>query len=437
MKMRVRKIMLALGLSVLAALAPSMLVTRCYSQTFAVIHNFTGADDGGVPYAGVSVDSRGTLYGTASFGGDLSCGQGDGCGVVFKMQQHNSAWTFTSLYTFHGGSDGAFPEARVVFGPDGRLYGTTYRGGGSEYCISGCGTAFSVTPPATVCVTVSCPWAASVLYSFDLQHGAFPYSGDLTFDSAGNVYGTTLEGGGYQDYCAEYGCGTVYKLSRSGNSWTETLLFQFSNGSGNQPETGVIFDTAGNLYGTTSDLGGGGQSFGTVYKLSPGTPWTQTILHNFSGQSDGAHPFAGLITDPSGNLYGSTTTGGSSGGGTVYEMVSSGGSWTFNLVYPLPSRAGGGPYANLAIDSSGNLYGTTYADGAYGHGNVFKLTRSMAGWTYSSLHDFTGGTDGGYPESTVVFDQNGNLYGTALAGGSNPEGCIYGNGCGVVWEITQ
>lgn len=171
----------------------------------------------------------------------------------------------------------------------------------------------------------------------------------------------------------------------------------------------------------------GGASWGTVYELTPsGSGWTEQILHNFQNGDDGIWPIGGLLLSPSGNLYGTTSTGGTNGGGTVFELQPLKASWIYTLFYSFTGS--GGPEASLTMDAGGSLYGTTYYDGAYGWGSVFKLTPSNGGWSYTSLHDFTGENDGSRPISDVIFDAQGNLYGTASLDGAN--------GQGVVWEIT-
>jgi len=210
----------------------------------------------------------------------------------------------------------------------------------------------------------------------------------------------------------------------SGGTWSEDDL-----SSGDNPFTGVIFDTAGNLYG-----GNQGEGYGRIYQLvHSGSGWTMNpILTVLSGDTGGP-PLGGLIFDNSGNLYGSMVGAGPNGGGTLFEL--SAGTWNFNLLYGL--SGGGGPEESLTMDSAGNLYGTATYDGAYDEGSVFKLTPSQNGWIYTDLHDFTGGSDGGQPISNVVIDAHGNLYGTASRGGSGPCTSMYdGNGCGVVCEIT-
>ncbi|MGA2372798.1 MAG: choice-of-anchor tandem repeat GloVer-containing protein [Candidatus Korobacteraceae bacterium] len=216
-------------------------------------------------------------------------------------------------------------------------------------------------------------------------------------------------------------------MTHSGGGWTETVLYSAQPGEdGNNPLGGVVFDRSGNLYGVFWE--GGLCDVGAVYQLSPlGSSWTEQTLYGFpcSGD-DGLYPTGGLIIDQSGNLYGTTLESGSSGGGTVFELTPANGGWTFNTQYSFLGNVG--PEAKLIMDAAGNLYGTTYYDGAYGAGSVFKLTPSNGGWTYTSLHDFSAGSDGALPVSNVVFDANGDLYGTASYGG--------GYGHGVVWEIT-
>ena len=397
------------------------------AQTFNVIHNFTCGSDGGNPFAGLTMDKAGNLYGTAI---DFHCP--NGYGRVYQLKHKGSGWTVNPLYSFTGGSDGAIPFARVIFGPDGTLYGTTNEGGsGGCVDLGGCGTVFHLTPQPRACTTALCPWTETVLYSFEGgPDGAGPAHGDLIFDQAGNIYGTTDTGG--TGNCNGETCGVVYQLKPSGSGWTEIVLYSFSGSDGAVPFNDVIFDNAGNLYGITN--AGGLSGYGTVFELTPegGGRWTESCLYSFSNGSDGSYPIAGLIFDQSrSNLYGATSDGGTGGGGTVFEVtLGANCSWTVKTLYSFTGTAGSkcGPRGTLVMDGTGNLYGTTFCDGVKGAGSVFELTPSGGSWTYTSLHDFTGGSDGANPISNVVFDANGNLYGTALNGGAH--------GYGVVWEIT-
>ena len=400
------------------------------AQTYKVIHNFAGGLDGAEPAAGLTMDGAGNLYGTTFEGDALT-------GTVFKLTHKNSSWVLSPLFLFtEGGSGGAIPYAKVIFGPDGTLYGTTGYGGNPQNCIGGCGTVFNLKPKPNPPVTPLSPWLERAIYPFGGgSDGANPYGADLIFDQAGNIYGTTYNGGG--GGCSG-GCGTVYKLTPSNGTWTESLIYSFTQGGdGQHPWGGVIFDQSGNLYGTTTY--GGAYGSGAIYKLTPsGSGWTESLLYSFTGGTDGANPYAGLIFDQAGNLYGAAAVGGSGNGGTAFELTPSNGSWTFNPLYSFTGPGGAfapGPIANLAFDSAGNLYGTTHGDGPYYVGSVFKLTPAGGSWTYTSLHDFTNGNDGGAPRSSIIFDKNGNLYGTAASGGTgDPDNC-YGS-CGVVFEIT-
>lgn len=275
-----------------------------------------------------------------------------------------------------------------------------------------------------------------MLYRFTgSSDGATPGSGNVVFDQAGNLYGTTTSGGVQN---CEFGspCGVVYELTPSNGGWTESGLYSFQGGSdGDTPEAGVIFDQAGNLYDTTAygGLACPGNGCGTVFRLAPSGPdWTEKVLYTFRDGGDGANPEGGLIFDQSGNLYGTAANGGASDGGTVFELTPSSGNWTLALLYSLVGIGNPGPFGNLTMDAAGNLYGTTAGDGAYGYGSVFKLTPSNGGWTYTSLHDFCSSgipcSDGAYPYGNVILDENGNLFGTASCSGPQ--------GYGVVFEIT-
>lgn len=390
---------------------------RLHAQTFTVLHTFTGGSDGANPEAGLSMDAAGNLYGTASVGGYFggNCSYSGGCGVVFKLSRRNSAWLLTPLYRFQGGSDGAFPIARVVIGPNGSLYGTTYGGGQSgDYH----GTVFNLKPPAHAASNALDTWIKTTLYTFmGGSDGGRPAYGDIIFDAEGNILGTTALGGDLS--CGSGGgCGTVFKLMPSGSGWTETVLYSFTGQSdGGYPEGGVILDGLGNLYSTTEDYGAY-PPCGTVFQLVPsGSGWAEHTLHAFGLGDDGCSPYAGLTLDAS-YLLGTTLLGGSQQAGTVFALTTNGGSYSAS---PFPGPPQFGPSAGVSLDASGHVYGTTLEGGASGYGSVFKDVQT-------SLHSFTGGSDGKYPVSNVIFDGAGNLYGTAGQGGAY--------GYGVVWEIT-
>ncbi len=264
-----------------------------------------------------------------------------------------------------------------------------------------------------------------MLYRFTGEDdGGNPGYGDLAFDAAGNIYGTTTGGGaGCSPY---YNCGVVFELSRSGGSWTESVLYSFdpSGRGGIIPDAGVILDSTGNLYGTTAlgGIDGGGVVFQLAHSASR---WTETMLHGFGAPDDGEGPIGGLIMDRQGNLYGTTASGPGyeHNVGTVYELQPSVDGWTYSIL-PTSLSGFGGPMDAPTMDAAGNLYATTYGGGSRTYGNVFKLTPSGGNWSYTDLHDFNG-NDGAYLYGSVVLDAHGNLYGTTSS-----------LGYGEVWEIT-
>jgi len=384
------------------------------AQTFSVLHYFTGGADGQFPFAGVTVGPSGVLYGTSDTGGAHDAG------TVFKLNQVNSAWVFSPLYEFTGGSDGGNPEGGVVIGPSGALFGTAAYGGANV------GLVFELRPPAAFCRSVLCYWDQTVLHTFTARpDGAYPAYENLTFDQAGNIYGTT-EGGGVSGY------GTVFELTPSGGGYTESILHNFGSGTdGQSPFAGVVFDAAGDMYGTTPNGGTGTEcqeSCGTVYQLMPSNGgWLENVLVNFGG-ANGEHPYGNLLIDASGNLYGTTNGGGQNGvGQVVFKLAPSEGGWTYSALYSFTSCESSG---GLAMDAAGDLFGVCLA-GA-GAGWIFELSNCSETCTLIDLHDFNG-RDGNFPYAGPVLDANGNLYGSTVYGG--PVNCG-GSGCGVVWEIV-
>lgn len=389
-----------------AILLATLGTSTASAQTYTVLHAFTGGADGAAPADGLTIDRNGNLFGTASAGANQGdgCGQtGHGCGAVFKMTHAGSGWVFTPLFDFLGGTNGGVPGPGVTFGPDGALYGLA-------------GVLYKLTPPATFCRTPLCPWNETVIYQFP---AGWSPSYRVIFDTAGNMYGATFEGG-------TYGEGSVYQLTPANGGWNESVIysFDFNVGLGAEfPSGPLVFDQAGNLYGTAyignEELG----CFGGVWQLQPSqSGWNYNLIYSFNGFI-GAEP-SGLIRDGSGNLYGITGGGVGNNSGTVYELSPSDGGWTYSLVYDF----GYEDYATgLVMDRFGNLYGV---DSGYpfGDGYVFKLTRSGDTWIYSVLHNFHG-ADGSSPQGQLVLDSSGNLYGTTSAGGEF--------GDGVVWEIAQ
>ncbi len=336
---------------------------RKYSES--VLYTFQGGSDGYTPAAGVIMDTSGALYGTTQSGGK-------NYGTVYKLTPSASGYTESVLYAFGGGTDGDTPDAGLIVDAKGALYGTTDRGGNSAGCASqaGCGTVFRLTPQGS-------KYSESVIYSFQggTDGGNPRYSGLIT-DRNGALYGTTLGGG------ASDGCGTAFKLTPQGTNYRESVLYRFQGGSdGCWPEAGVIMNTNGALYGTTSGGGGGGcngYGCGTAFKLTPnGKQYRESVLYSFQGGSDGASPLAGLIMGASGALYGTTYHGGFLGVGVVFKLTPSGGSYTESVLHSLDDKPNDGsePAASLFAGARGELYGTAVLGGAAGAGTVFKLTR--------------------------------------------------------------
>ncbi len=450
-----------------------------------VLHNFTGGSDGSEPYAGVVLDSAGNLYGTTYYGGTV------GFGVVYKLDPSGNE---TVLHSFAGGTDGARPWAAVVLDRTGNLYGTTYQGG-----TSASGVVFKLDPSGNETLLYAFPQSPegalpfgavasdsagnlygttyyggsagygvvfklgplgneTVLHNFTGGlDGGYPYTG-VVLDSAGNLYGTTEMGG-------TGGEGVIYKLNPSGN---ETVLYNFTFGTGESPTAGVIFDSAGNLYGTAES--GGSTYAGVVYKLDPSgnetvlhnfawgtadgalplqgvvldpagnlygtTPYggtgyvgvmykldtggNETLLHTFTGGSDGAYPYAGVVLDAAGNVYGTALNGGTAGAGVVYKLDPSGSETVlYNFTW---GSDGGGPFGGVVFDSAGSLYGSTYGGGSAGVGVVYRLDPSG---NETVLHSFTGGSDGSNPQASVTLDSSGTLYGTTAYGGNGSGGVVY------------
>ncbi len=377
------------------------------AQTLNVLHNFgIAAGDGDIPYANVTMDSAGNIYGTTLTGG------AHGLGSVYRLAPgSNGRWKETILYSFKGGStDGASPHAKLFLDSQGNLFSTTLGGGPrSKSCTgsaSGCGVVFELAPQSNG------QYRESVLHFFTGSDGSSPYAG-LTPDSAGNFYGAATGGGSKN-------AGVVYKLSFNGTAWTETVLHSFAGGSdGKTPYGDLAFDAAGNLYGTT--YAGGSARQGVVYQLSPqsdGT-WTEKILHTFLGNGDGAETFAGVVLDSSGNVFGTTVSGGSFNYGTVFELKAAN-NYASSVLHSFNLDLSDGTFPNgLIFDKAGDLLGTTSGAGQNdGNGTIFELTPSSSGWTENVLFTFQGAKDGTYPDTALLMDGAGNLYGATIWGGT-------------------
>jgi uncharacterized repeat protein (TIGR03803 family) len=330
------------------------------SGSESALYNFAAGSDPKLPYAGLIFDKAGNLYGTTEFGGAYNQG------TVFEVTPNSDgAWTETVLYNFTGNADGGQPYAGLVLDAAGNLYGTT-NFGGSGNCSLGCGTVFKLAP-------ASGGWAETVLYTFTgNSDGREPYA-RLAFDAAGNLYGPTLLGGNLGTVCSS-GCGTVFKLTRGSSSWTESVLYTFAGtADGASPYDGLTFDAAGNLYGTA--YAGGASGNGAIFKLTPGSSgWTESVLHAFTGKYDGKYSYGAVIMDNAGNLYGTAFQGGGQGYGVVFELTpSSTGGWKEKVLHSFGNSPSANPVAGLVMDAAGNLYGTTQAGGAQGSGLVFEI----------------------------------------------------------------
>jgi hypothetical protein len=468
-------------LAVAAALMLTVFSMAQYSEK--AIHTFTGGKDGAIGGIQLVSDSAGNLYGTTFDGGNRSTSCEPytgvpGCGVVFKLTRDaHGDWKETVLHTFTGGKDGALPIA-VILDSAGNLYGTTFFGGDEKLAncrlenVPGCGVVFKLTPRAD-----GLPWKETVLHTFTGgTDGRLPWAG-LTFDQAGNLYGTATRGG--DTHCkgrTPFGCGVAFRLTPTTEGpWTESVIYTFetTGRGGYLPYGGLTFDSEGNLYGTAY-LGGdnsvscfGDPGCGVVYELTPRAhgPWKETVLHAFTGGTDGGIPLFYVTLDSRGNVYGTTIYGGDTksnnclggygfdapaGCGVVFKLTRGAhGAWKETELYSFTGgRDGAFDTAPVVFGSSGNIYGMT-GNGGYlagpctfgtennaGCGVVFQLTPTTKGpWTESVLYAFTGGTDGSGPESNLLLDSAGNIFGVTEGGGNISE--CSGYGCGVVFKIAR
>jgi uncharacterized repeat protein (TIGR03803 family) len=413
-----KKIFIQMILLAMFAAATFMVTVRAFAQTETVLHNFAQNNvDGYIPQAGLTLDAAGNLYGTTSSGGAY------GVGAVFELRPAaGGGWTEHVLYSFNNtGTNGYDPFGGVILDAGGNLYGTAAAGGTYSR-----GTVFElVRQPGG-------GWSEKTLHNFASgSDGAYPY-GNLTFDASGNLYGTAYYGGANND-------GIVYELKpNSSGGWAEKVLHSFNGTDGRTPLSGVIFDASGNLYDTTNQ--GSLPARGTVFELKPigGGAWSEHVLHNFSANgTDGTGPYGSLIFDSAGNLYGTTVSGGVNGKGILFELTpGTSGAWTESILHNFPdsSTDGNTLFAGLISDTAGNLYGVSAGGGVYGGGTIFKFTPAGGGsWTETVLHSFGNGTDGSDPFA-VTLDGSGNLFGTTTYGGPNACNFIYT--CGSVFEIT-
>jgi|SRR5208282_1140407 len=383
------------------------------AQTETVLYAFTGASDGGQPFARLSADGASNFYGTTTVGGL-------GYGTVFELSPNGSGgWNETVLHAFTRGADGAYPLASpVIFDGQGNLYGTAAEGG-----ANGFGVVFELSPAGKI-------WNETVLYDFASgAGGVYPFNG-LIMDPAGNLYGTDNV---YQSgHAITEG---VFELSQSGGSWTEKVIYDNEDAVANFGGGGLTMDSAGNIFGVSS----GGFEPQTVFELSPNGHggWNSTMLHSFQKR----YYAEGIpVLDKSGNVYGTTSSGGASNNGTVYKLSpGKNGKWTQEVLYAFKGgvQDGSAPYAGIVFDAAGNIYGTTAGGGPSNDGTVFELVAPVGkgrhAYQEKVLWSFNG-ADGSQPSGSLILDSAGNLYGTAPLGGNS--GCTDDQGCGVVFKIT-
>jgi uncharacterized repeat protein (TIGR03803 family) len=400
---------------------------------YRVLYRFLGSPDGSEPYAGLTMDAAGNLYGTTYAGGTE--------GTVFRLTRGlNGQWVESVLFDFSNPSvSGGFPIGGVTLDATGNVYGTSDPGAGNN------GAVWELTP------SLSGFWNVDVLHTFSgSEDGGQPWAAPI-FDEAGNLYGTAMLGPVYpaQD-------GMVYELTPSDGVWQETIFPGFSSKKdGVQPGAELVFDKDGNLYGTTQWGGTGCKptGCGTVFEMTnKNGQWRQTTIYAFKGGADGTNPTSALVLDKDGNLYGTTAVGGigpcdiesTPGCGTVFELTHGPtGQWKKTLIYSPDGSAGGGLFGGVVFDKAGNLYGTTTFYGIAsenclaGCGSVFKLTPGTGGqWTATTLYEFSGTADGGEPFDRLLLDKTGNVFGTTQYGGDTTYPCnIFG--CGVVFEIAR
>jgi uncharacterized repeat protein (TIGR03803 family) len=390
------------------------------AATYKVLHSFDGTD-GSSLWRGVVLDGQGDVFGTAVGGGGSGC-YGYGCGTVFELSRKTGKWRFAVVQDFGSGQNGAIPYGGLVLDASGNLYGTTTMGGADNS-----GTAFELSPDAD-------GWSLTTLYAFCSEPGCRDVGtmAALAWGKEGELYGTS-QGGGTDG-------GEVFELAPGPGDWSYTLIHTFQPSYYNQPAPGgtnpyaaLIVDSAGNLYGTTANGGAlcNGWSCGVVYELKPlpGGGWKEVVLHRFHlNGTDGHTPgWGALYMDGTGRLYG-TTQGGGCCGGVVYKLtLQPDGHWKEKILYQFKGGAKGYlPNAGVVMDEAGILYGITDAGGYGDCGVIYKLAPQPAGkWAYTVLHTFGHGDDGCMPEGNLAIDQNGNLYGGTVLGGAYGAGVVF------------
>lgn len=407
-----RSLLVFLGTAIFALAAIGAQVAN--AQTETVLHDFTGSPDGAYLQSSALLPAAGGFYGVAEFGG------ADDHGIVFKLTNSNGTWDETILYSFTGGSDGSYPIGALIADKAGNLYGVTDAGGAQN-----AGVVFELSNSGG-------SWQETVLHNFGSGFDGANPQGPLAFDSHGNLFGTTVIGGGLNG-------GTVYEMTPANGVWNETVLHSFGGtNDGYLVYGGLTLDAQGNVYGTAQAGGSNpciGLGCGIVFELVAATGWSENILHQFRGGSDGMYPNSKLAIDKSGNLYGSTVYGGGVGQcsagidttscGTIYELSpGSNGTWTERILHRFTGGTGGSePNSPLTFDSMGNLYGETAQVGS-DNGGLFRLHPKVGGgWAFQLFFTFNG-TNGANPEGGLRIAA-GTIYGTTIYGGSHGQGVVF------------
>jgi uncharacterized repeat protein (TIGR03803 family) len=388
----------------------TMLMSAAAASTTKILYSFAGGSDGEYLDTDLVMDAAGNIYGTTVQGGDF------GSGTVFQLSPSSSGWTHTVLYSFKGGTDGGEPYKGVTLDAHGNLYGTAVTGG-SGSCEGGCGVVFKLTNSGGT-------WTQRVIHYFTGgADGSGPGSG-LTFDQHGHLYGMTPTGGAN-------GLGTIYEMRlQSNGAWRLHVIHTFTGGNdGSSASAGrLILDAAGNLYGVATVGGANGKGVAFQITHSETTGWTLLPLYAFKDQPDGALPYGGLIFDKAGNLYGTTYYAGLNDVGTVYKLSPTNGSWTETVLYNFKGGTdGSSPISTLVSDAKGNLYGTT-SEGGTGCacGVIFRLARGANNtWTEGVAYRFPGAPNAGFSYNGMIADSAGNFYGATTHGGPSNDGTIY------------
>jgi uncharacterized repeat protein (TIGR03803 family) len=382
------------------------------AQTVTTLFNF--AAKGGIePYGRLILDSSGDLYGTTSTGGTPTATNPYPAGTVFELTPATGkkSWAETVHYTFEGGADGSQPSGALLADSKGDLFGTTFLGG-----TDGDGTVFELKKGKGK------KWKKTILHSFVGTDGDQPFAG-LVADSAGDLFGVTTEGG-------QNNQGVVFELKAK--TYAETVLYSFVGPEGSAPTGGLVIDGSGNLFGTASTSSVSPYA-GSVFELSPPPAgqsfWTFTQLHAFTGGADGGDPQGAMVEDGSGNLYGATFGGTGYGDGTLFELSPSAGSYTYQVIFTFNGAAGSNPFGDLALDSSGNLWGSLLeSNDVNSSGGLFVVSPPVGGsgsWTQSASYLFNGSSGGYSPYAGLALDGKGNGYGVNFSGGTSSVGTAF------------